>query len=195
MILPTRVVPSNAPPLHDGDGSQHMSRVLQVHSGNRQFNDYSYPTEYEQKFAQPFPNENAYAVHYPQPSLQQQLRQRRRHYYHTPHRIHHPQPYRPHQYFRFSAEEERRNAAEAEYLFSRFRQSDAYVKYRSRQSKDDKGNDDQKWPDHLEKAFFQGAHRSSKRVFKHQTNQRCSSRNMAAHGASEDLAQGEATWP
>jgi hypothetical protein len=130
--------------------------VLQEHSGNRQFNDYSYSTEYEQKFTQPFPNENAYAVHYPQPSLQQQLQQRRRRYYHTTHRLHHPQPQRQYQYFRFTAEEERRNAAEAEYLFSRFRQSDAYVKYRSRQSKDDKGNDDQKWPDHLEKAFFQG---------------------------------------
>lgn len=45
---------------------------------------------------------------------------------------------------------------DAEQLYRRFEKSDQYVKYRARQAKDDKGNGDQKWPDHLEKAFFRG---------------------------------------
>jgi transcriptional enhancer factor len=48
---------------------------------------------------------------------------------------------------------------DADRLYRRFRQSDQYVKYRARQSKDDKGNGDQKWPDELEKAFFRGLSR------------------------------------
>ncbi|EMC98932.1 hypothetical protein BAUCODRAFT_41355, partial [Baudoinia panamericana UAMH 10762] len=35
-----------------------------------------------------------------------------------------------------------------------FQKCDGYSKYRQRQHKDDKGSPDQKWPDHLEEAFF-----------------------------------------
>ena len=53
-------------------------------------------------------------------------------------------------------EEEARIRFDSERLYNRFKKSDQYVKYRNRQTKDDKGNEDQKWPDHLEKAFFRG---------------------------------------
>lgn len=41
-------------------------------------------------------------------------------------------------------------------LFDRFKASDAYVKYRSRQEKEDSGSADQKWPEELDLAFCEG---------------------------------------
>ncbi|EME45955.1 hypothetical protein DOTSEDRAFT_127012, partial [Dothistroma septosporum NZE10] len=44
----------------------------------------------------------------------------------------------------------------ARILYHRFRNSESYMKYRTRQQKDDKGNQgEQKWPDRLEQAFFE----------------------------------------
>lgn len=162
MLQPTRVLPSNAPPLQEGnDGLQQASRVLQEHSGNRQqHHDFGStadwdPTKYlyDQKYpANVLTGENAYARHqaphqYPQPQHQH---------------LYHPRPQHRHawRYGGYRAPygqiDEVRVQHDAERLYQRFRQSDQYVKYRTRQSKDDKGNGDQKWPDHLEKAFFRG---------------------------------------
>jgi transcriptional enhancer factor len=156
MMLPTRVLPSNAPPLHDGDGLQHASRILQEHSGNRQHNDFGFATEYEQKFDPSVFGENSYAC-------QQQIQQQ--HPHHVTQQLYHPRP-QHRQAWRYGSynrgygypnpEEDAKNQVEADYLYRRFRQSESYVKYRARQSKEDKGNDEQKWPDHLEKAFFRG---------------------------------------
>ncbi|KAK5171196.1 uncharacterized protein LTR77_004340 [Saxophila tyrrhenica] len=151
-MLSTHVLRSNAPPLDDGDGLDLTSRILQEHSGNRQHNAYPFPTGFEQKCPTSLLTENAYSRHHQWTGHHNDHQQL---YYPRPHprlalrhgypRIGHPQ---------CSPQEEAKNQVEAEFLYQRFRQSDAYVKYRGRQSKDDKGNEDQKWPDHLEKAFF-----------------------------------------
>jgi hypothetical protein len=44
----------------------------------------------------------------------------------------------------------------ARILLRRFHNSEQYAKYRSRQGKSDGKDGDQKWPDHLENAFFRG---------------------------------------
>lgn len=154
MILPTKVLPSNAPPLQDDNGVQHASRVLQEHSGNRQLVDFNSNNDYEPKYPLSGPsrlNEQSYPRHHvPQQPTQ--------HFYR-------PQPqHRPTYRYGYSRagyryltpQDEAKYQYEAERLYRRFRQSDQYVKYRGRQSKGDKGNEDQKWPDHLEKAFFRG---------------------------------------
>lgn len=178
MLQPTRVLPSNAPPLQDGsDGLHQASRVLQEHSGNRQqhlphdaFG--SAPSDWNQlkqlydpqKYpANVLTGENAYPTHH-------SILHRGPHQV-TPsaHRSHNLYPnqasYRPsfrngHGRF-WSPQDEAKLQHDAERLYQRFAKSDQYVKYRTRQSKEDKGNSDQKWPDHLEKAFFRGESRSA----------------------------------
>nr|POE66101.1 hypothetical protein CFP56_54362 [Quercus suber] len=44
----------------------------------------------------------------------------------------------------------------AKNLLGRFKASVQYMKYRTRQQKDSKQAHEQKWPDHLEEAFFRG---------------------------------------
>ena len=157
MMVPEQVLPSNAPPLLD-DGLHSASKVLQEHSGNRQHTDLSYGGGYDTKYSSSLFNENSY-IHqhqYQQPlPQQQQLTQQ----------LHHSRPQQRQQwkygiqrngYHNYATLDHRKVQVEAEYLYSRFKQSESYVKYRTRQTKDDKGNDDQKWPEHLEKAFFQG---------------------------------------
>ena len=163
MLQPPRVLPSIAPPLHDGDNVHHASRVLQEHSGNRQQTDFGFSNDYEQKYPVSLLTENIFTQHnqpqqlpVPLPQQQQQVPQ-----------LFHPQPQHRHAW-RFGyarsalrypgPEDEARIRIEADRLFHRVRKSDAYAKYRHRQSKSDK-NDDQKWPDHLEKAFFRGQSR------------------------------------
>jgi hypothetical protein len=41
-------------------------------------------------------------------------------------------------------------------LYRRVHQCEAYVKYRAGQSKELRGTNHQKWPEHLERAFFRG---------------------------------------
>lgn len=160
MLQPARVLPSNAPPLQEGhDGLHQASRVLQEHSGNRQqHHDFDSTGDWDQsKYLydqQKYPanvltGENAYARHHV-PHQQYQHRH-----------LHHPQP--RHRYaWRYGHPRgpwpmnEAQVQYDAEQLYRRFEKSDQYVKYRARQAKDDKGNGDQKWPDHLEKAFFRG---------------------------------------
>lgn len=164
MMLPTRVLPSNAPPLLDGDGLPSASRVLQEHSGNRQINDFVFAgTEYEQKYSgATLFNENSYEAQL-QPQhqhQQQQLPQQQ-----VTHQLHHPRPQHRHHTWKFGQQrsvypytnpaEDSKIQVEAEYLHRRFKQSESYIKYRNRQTKGDK-SDDQKWPEHLEKAFFRG---------------------------------------
>jgi hypothetical protein len=153
MILPTRVLPSNAPPLQDDNGVQHASRVLQEHSSNRQIVGFNSTGEYQPKYSSSALSDNTYPRNHALHPPSQQL-------YRQP--THHRSNYRYGRYGRpgfhclFTPQEEAKLQYEAERLYRRFRQSDQYVKYRARQSKDDKGNGDQKWPDHLEKAFFRG---------------------------------------
>ena len=155
MIQP-RILPSNAPPLTDGDIVHHASRVLQEHSGNRQ-SDYtaSAPAGYPAKYPTPLLTENVLPISQPQQPAPQQ--------YAAP--MYNPQP----QYGQtFSYGQARHSQGyyhgnddswvvkQAKYLYRRFQNSSPYMKYRGRQHKDDKGNSDQKWPDHLEEAFFRG---------------------------------------
>lgn len=153
MIQPARVLPSNAPPLRDGDDVHQASRVLQEHSGNRQQTDFGFAPESEQKYPSSVLTENSYPVQH-QHQHQQQIPQ-----------LYHPQPQHRQVWrygygrggYRYHAPENEASIRfEADRLYHRFRRSEQYVKYRDRQSKDDKGNGDQKWPDHLEKAFFRG---------------------------------------
>lgn len=151
MIQPTQVLPSNTSPLRNDDNVYQASRLLQKHSGNRQQPDFSFGDEYNPKYASSVLTGNHFSIGHQQPYQQAQL--------------YHPQP-RLRQQWRYgytrgghrhnAPEEEARVRYDAERLYNRFRKSDQYVKYRNRQTKDDKNNDDQKWPDHLEKAFFRG---------------------------------------
>lgn len=149
MLQPARVLPSNAPPLREGDSVHQASRVLQEHSGNRQQNDYSTANGYDQKYPTPALTENTWP-HHQQPQHTTQL--------------YHPQPqYR--QTFTYGqtrhpgyyhGDDDASVIPRARALYRRFQASDLYKKYRGRQHKDDKNGQDQKWPDHLEEAFFRG---------------------------------------
>lgn len=157
MIHPPRVLPSNAPPLA-GEGNEQPSRVLQEHSGNRQATPFTYGQGYgEQKTVPASLGENTYPSH-PMHSTYSLYSQ-------PPASNWHPDPrgrtgYVPSTCRRktgyITAAEK---ALEAQKLYRRFLNSDSYAKYRQRQQKDDKGNQEQKWPDHLEEAFFRGTHR------------------------------------
>jgi hypothetical protein len=145
MIQPC-VLPSNASPLVGG--SEAAPRVLQEHSGNRQ-HDFKFSQDYELKGSASLLSENTY------PRLPVRPQQVYRHQHavsHTPFRsglarpnygrLHHPT----------QAEKDER----ARILLRCFHNSEQYAKYRSRQGKSDGKDGDQKWPDHLENAFFRG---------------------------------------
>lgn len=155
MIQPPRVLPSNAPPLST-DGNDASSRVLQEHSGNRQQSAYSYSQNYDEpKYAVSRLTENTYPAPpvqhgyplYPQPAVPTWQNELRRTGYARG-------TYGRRQIGQTPAEK----TVEAKKLYRRFLSSDQYAKYRQRQHKDNKGNQDQKWPDHLEEAFFRGTH-------------------------------------
>lgn len=190
MMLPARVLPSNAPPLLDGDGLQSASRVLQEHSGNRQINDFSFAaTDYEQKYSgATLFNENSYDQ---QLQLQHQPQQ-------VTGQLYHPRPQNRSHAWKYGQQrsvypyhnlaEDPKIQVEAEYLYSRFKQSEAYVKYRTRQAKDEK-HEEQKWPDHLEKAFFRGTYLVYEYWISLTTDQCLSTGDMDSDGSSENLAQ------
>lgn len=148
MIQPAAcVLPSNAPPLREGGGDntiQHASRVLQEHSVNRQQNDHSSTAVYEPTYNIPTQTgENAY------PSFPQFPQ-------HQP-QTDYSQTYRaPPGYGYRHPDNERGVVKKASELYRRFQECPGYTKYRSRQQKDDKAGQEQKWPDHLEEAFFRG---------------------------------------
>ena len=153
MIQPPRVLPSNAPPLST-DGSDQLSRVLQEHPGNRQQSVYSYSQDYEeQKFAVTRLTENAY----PTSQIQNGLP-----VYPQPHSSTWSSDIGRSGYARGAygrrppGQSGPEKDIEAKKLYRRFLSSDGYAKYRQRQHKDDKGNQEQKWPDSLEEAFFRG---------------------------------------
>lgn len=144
MLQPTPVVPSNAP-LHHQESYTRSSRVLQEHSGNRQ-QDY-YAASVDQKYPASCLTENTY------PAYQQVSRplHTNTHSLLQHNRLRHPQ-----QRFHHGQRDPQQIRKEARYLFHRFRSSDGYMKYRNRQHKEDKGVSEQKWPDRLEYAFFEG---------------------------------------
>ncbi|KAK1076538.1 hypothetical protein LTR33_008855 [Friedmanniomyces endolithicus] len=159
MLQPApRVLPSNAPPLHDdGDSVQHASRVLQEHSGNR-LQQLAYPASaiYEPKYSLPLQQtENSW------PGAYQQYQQQHVHHHAVPShqykggqqfaiRARHP----PYDYQH--ADDERNDLKKAADLFRRFQACAGYAKYRDKQhqGKDEKAAQEQKWPDDLEEAFF-----------------------------------------
>jgi transcriptional enhancer factor len=155
--------------------------VLQEHSGNRQPVDFNNSDEYQPKYPSSGLTDSSYPRHHvlqpptqhvyrPQPQYRQTYRQR---YGRASYRCY------------MTPQEEAKLQYEAERLYRRFRQSDQYIKYRARQSKDDKGNGDQKWPDHLEKAFFRGRLRllASDRYVDHHV----STRSTPSNGSSETV--------
>lgn len=147
MIQAAPVLPSNGSPLLNADTSR-QSRALQEQSTNRQHNEYSYVDGQEQKYSSLLTE-----THYPGHQQPQ------------PRHVYGQTPLQRNQY-RYSSSryqlghdthDARARAKQvAAQLYERFRASDQYMKYRTRQQKDDKNNE-QKWPDHLEWAFFQGA--------------------------------------
>ncbi|KAK0273521.1 hypothetical protein LTR35_012271 [Friedmanniomyces endolithicus] len=159
MLQPApRVLPSNAPPLHDdGDSVQHASCVLQEHCGNRQ-QQLAYPASaiYEPKYSLPLQQtENSW------PGAYQQYQQQHVHHHAVPShqynggqqfaiRARHP----PYDYQH--ADDERNDLKKAGDLFRRFQACAGYAKYRDKQhqGKDEKAAQEQKWPDDLEEAFF-----------------------------------------
>lgn len=154
MIQPARVVlPSSSTPPTGSDNAH--SRVLQEHSGNRQTNEYSYTQTVDQKYPVPLLTENTYVVHPAQPPVQHAPSQ---FYRHAPlPRSHHRSVVNRSQNPYWDPVYQAWCEKQARVLFHRFRSSDQYMKYRSRQQKEDKrGQEEQKWPDRLELAFFQG---------------------------------------
>ncbi|KAK0249782.1 hypothetical protein LTR35_011746 [Friedmanniomyces endolithicus] len=160
MLQPApRVLPSNAPPLHDdGDSVQHASRVLQEHSGNRQ-QQLAYPASaiYEPKYTLPLHTENTW------PGAYQQYHQQQQHVHHhavPSHQYNGGQQFairaRHPPYDYQHADDERNDLKKAADLFRRFQACAGYAKYRDKQqaAKDEKAAQEQKWPDDLEEAFF-----------------------------------------
>ena len=145
MIQPC-VLPSNASPLVGG--SEATPRVLQEHSGNRQ-HDFKFSQDYELKGSSSLLSENAHPrlpvrpqhVYRPQYTIS-----------HTPFRSGFARPNYGRLHHPTQAEKDER----ARILLRRFHNSEQYAKYRSRQGKPDTKDGDQKWPDHLENAFFRG---------------------------------------
>lgn len=153
MFLKPAVLPSNAPPLEE-NGVYQASRVLQEHSGNRQQSTLVVHGS-DQKASSTTSIENSWSS---QPVQQLGIATANR-YYQVPTSYRQPSlPYgHPHRHSRyFSHGEEESVTRQAKRLWQRFQASPAYKKYRGRQHKDDKGNTEQKWPDHLEEAFFRG---------------------------------------
>ncbi|KAK0337808.1 hypothetical protein LTR59_005340 [Friedmanniomyces endolithicus] len=158
MLQPApRVLPSNAPPLHDdGDSVQHASRVLQEHSGNRQ-QQLAYPasTIYEPKYTLPLQQtENSWPGAYTQYQQQHVHLALASHQYNGGQqfaiRARHP----PYDYQH--ADDERNDLKKAADLFRRFQACAGYAKYRDKQqaAKIEQAVQEQKWPDDLEEAFF-----------------------------------------
>jgi hypothetical protein len=146
-MLQAVVLPSNASPLRDG----HEHRVLQEHSGNSQQTSYSYGNGFEQKYPASLLNENTFPFHdshgqalYPQHS--------------RPSAQHGSINYNggpQNDVYILTPEEEAQIEHDAKVLWRRFSCSEGYAKYRQRQHKGTK-KDEQKWPDDLEQAFFHG---------------------------------------
>ena len=149
MIQPY-VLPSNASPLVGG--SEAAPRVLQEHSGNRQ-HDFKFSQDYELKSSGSLLSEN---IH-PRLPVRPQPVYRQHALSHTPYRSGFARPNYGRMHHPTQAEKDER----ARILLRRFHSSEQYAKYRSRQTKTDGKDGDQKWPDHLEQAFFRGMYFSA----------------------------------
>lgn len=146
MIHQPCVLPSNASPLVGS--SESAPRVLQEHSGNRQ-HDFKFSQDYEIKSSASLLSENTH----PRLPLRTQNVYRHQHAIpHTPFRSGFARPSYGRSHHPTQAEKDER----ARVLLRRFHNSEGYSKYRSRQTKTDAKEGEQKWPDHLEQAFFRG---------------------------------------
>ncbi|OAG05831.1 uncharacterized protein CC84DRAFT_735891 [Paraphaeosphaeria sporulosa] len=84
---------------------------------------------------------------------------------------------------------------ETKRLMKLLKACDKYQKYRDRQPSDTasaKDNKEQRWPDHLEEAFFRGM--LSRHSYRAQTDV-LSSRSMATHGPPKANVGWPAAWP
>jgi transcriptional enhancer factor len=147
MIQPC-VLPSNASPLVSG--SEAAPRVLQEHSGNRQ-HDFKFSQDYELKGSGSLLSEN---IHPRIPVRPQPLYRHQHAVSHAPFRSGFARPNYGRLHHPTQAEKDER----ARILLRRFHNSEQYAKYRSRQGKTEGKDGDQKWPDHLEQAFFRGTY-------------------------------------
>ena len=89
-----------------------------------------------------------------------------------------------------------KSAAQVEYetkrLLNLLHRCEKYEKYRARQPQTAKDRE-QRWPDHLEEAFFRGTMRTHSRIYASQAYcQRLGT--MAAHGPAKTHAGGAASW-
>lgn len=131
------VLPSNAPALPDSSLQEPIipSRVLQERSGNRRHTDYyGADVSTSWKHAQSSPTENLYS---------NGLRT-----YFTSHGNITSQ-------LNGEKSEDQVNYESAK-LWDRLRRSEAYRKYREKQDPNDPKQQDQRWPEHMEYAFFRG---------------------------------------
>ncbi|KAF2090993.1 TEA-domain-containing protein [Saccharata proteae CBS 121410] len=128
------IVPSNAP-LHDGilDEISLPNRVLQERCGNRQQEYLDPELPDHRKHALYPPTENVYGGNVPS----------------------YVGSHQAYSSFLDEAQEEQELSKESYHLFRMLMRSDAYKKYRMRQPKDkDSKDQEQTWPDHMERAFF-----------------------------------------
>ncbi|KAF2719635.1 hypothetical protein K431DRAFT_305073 [Polychaeton citri CBS 116435] len=142
-VQPPHVVPSNAPPLHHDGSLQGHSRGL-AHQCN-------YTPSIANQFISSLTGASAYGG-YPTAQAGYQHRPQDRAY-----RPAYRYGYGRSRYGYVSEQEKEAMVVQhATELFNRFQRSDAYKKYRQRQSsKDEKASKEaQKWPDQLEIAFF-----------------------------------------
>lgn len=179
MIQAAPVLPSNGSPLLNADTSR-QSRALQEQSTSRQRNEYAYVDGQEQKYSSLL-TENHYPGHrQPQPRHvygQTPLQRNQYRYSSSRYQLGH------------DTHDARARAKQvAEQLYGRFRASDQYMKYRTRQQKDK--NHEQKWPDHLEWAFFQGTMtmKGNLAIFADIFN---SARVLAPDGPAPNTSQGQ----
>lgn len=194
---PTQVLPSNAPPLRESFVDHAAQRTaLQEYSSNRQ-------QIYHQHIAHPHSlniydqhklactpvngaalSENAYTIRQPHNQAS---------YYNQP-QVYYPRPSWPRGYQDRDADARARVAEGWQSLYNRFVNCPRYKDYRSRQHKDGKNSLDQKWPEHLEQAFFKGMFRdASPSGFLPSTLMVVSAALLAADGPSQTDAQRQAT--
>lgn len=189
---PTQVLPSNAPPLRDSliDHASHRA-VLQEQSGNRQHNYHGHAQHQplniygQHKIVSSSINGNAFgenAYAYRQPSLQTS--------YYGQNQSYQQRPSWPRAFQDRDAEARARVNEGWQSLYNRFVNCPRYKEYRSKQHKDGKKPLEQKWPEHLEQAFFKGMCCVS--LLASNLLILCSAAILATDGTTQAYAQGQA---
>jgi hypothetical protein len=141
-MLQPHVLPSNASPLMTVTES--TIRVLQEQSGNRQYSDLKFTQNYKELLSEnSHPRQITRATHQ---LYRPQLTS------HAPFRTGFARPSYARSHHPTQAEKDDK----ARRLLRRFHSSEQYAKYRAKGGKEDGKNEEKKWPDHLEQAFFRG---------------------------------------